>query len=282
MTILFPDVSHWNAGVNLTGAQALIAKATEGVSYVDPTYAGFKAWAAGAGVPFCAYHWLDTTDAGAQARHAYAIVGPRTPLMIDDEQNVIVVGHTLQFVAAYRAAGGTVRLEYAPQWVWHDSGEPDLRPLAAAGLSIVSSNYPAAGYTDAGPGWTPYGGITPAIWQYTSRQPFGGKAVDFNAFRGTVADLRRLLDGGIVARIIQTDDSRYGKGALWGCGGAGRLRLTGDTWSVYASEWGIPAAPSKVMSEADANRIFGPDLDTLRGPAAPAPHTHATGPAIPQ
>jgi Glycosyl hydrolases family 25 len=194
--IEFPDVSHHQGDINLVGASAVIAKASQGTGFTDPTYALNRAQAARIGALFIAYHWLDTSDAVAQARHAYSVVGPEVPLMIDDEQNVITVTHTLAFVSAYRALGGIVRLEYAPRWVWSKSGQPDLRPLAAAGLLIVSSSYPAVGYTDDGPGWQPYGGVTPTIWQFTDRQPFNGKRVDFNAFRGTVDQMRAQLQGG--------------------------------------------------------------------------------------
>jgi len=195
MTVFFPDVSHYQAGLRLTGAIAVIAKASQGTGYLDPAYAGFKAQAGTLGIPFCAYHWLDTTPAAAQAAHAYSVIGPHVPVMIDDEQGRIDVGHTLAFVAAYRALGGSVVLEYAPHWLWDSSGRPDLRPLTAAGLSLISSAYPAGGYplTDNGPGWAPYGGVTPAIWQYTDKQQFGGQHVDFNAIRGTAQDLRALL-----------------------------------------------------------------------------------------
>lgn len=200
MTITFPDIAHYQSGLSLVGAQACFAKATQGSAspgrpgYVDPTYQNFKAQAAGLRIPFAAYHWLDSTDAAAQARHCYSVVG-KTPLMIDDEQGTINVAHTLAFVAAYRALGGRVVLEYAPQWVWSGSGRPSLAPLAAAGLFIVSSSYPAAGYTANGPGWSSYGGILPAIWQYTDKQLFNGQRVDFNAYRGTQDQLRALLNG---------------------------------------------------------------------------------------
>jgi len=192
MAILFPDVSHFQAGLSLRGAVACIAKATQGTSYSDAAYIEFRTQAASLGIPFAAYHWLDTSDAAAQALHAYSVVGT-TPLMIDDEQGVINVAHTLAFINAYRARGGRVVLEYAPQWVWTDSGRPDLRPLVAAGLGIVSSNYPAGGYTDAGPGWGTYGGITPLVWQYTDKQMFNGFPVDFNGFRGSLDQFRAFL-----------------------------------------------------------------------------------------
>lgn len=200
MTFTFPDVSHYQAGLSLRGARAVLAKATQGIAYTDTAYAGFRAQATGLGIPFGAYHWLDSTDPGAQARHCYAVVGPGVPLMIDDEQDLIRVDHTLAFVSAYRALGGRVVLEYAPRSVWQRSGRPDLRPLASAGLALVSSQYPSTGYSDAGPGWNAYGGVTPVIWQWSDSELLNGRRVDMNAYRGSVDQFRALL------RSAQEDD----------------------------------------------------------------------------
>lgn len=190
--ITYPDVSHYQGGLKVTGAKALFAKATQGTSYRDPYYSNFKAQAAQLKIPFSAYHWLDTANAEDQAKWCFSVVGT-TPLMIDDEQNIINVAHTLAFVKAYRALGGIVTTEYAPKWVWERSGKPNLKPLADAGLSIISSNY--SDPISSGAGFAPYGGITPTIWQYTSTQLFNGYKCDFNAYKGTVEQLNMLIHG---------------------------------------------------------------------------------------
>lgn len=229
MIITYPDVSHWQGQMRMDGAAAIVAKATQGTGYTDPAYTWYRGEAARLGVPFAAYHWLDTTDAYAQAYHCYSVVGPHTPLMIDDEQTVINVSHTLGFVSAYRSLGGRVTLEYAPHWVWLNSGQPDLRPLAAAGLALVASWYGAG--ISTGPGWDAYGGVTPAILQYTNAQQFNGSAVDFNAYRGSISELRALFDGGdttmpttaeITHALITADIGSN----LW----PDELRRLGDLW----------------------------------------------------
>lgn len=206
----FPDISHFQGNISLAGAAVVAAKATQGTGFTDPTYAANKAKAAAAGALFIAYHWLDGSDAAAQARHAFSVVGPGVPLMIDDEQDRISVSHTLAFVEAYRNLGGVVRLEYAPRSIWSQSGQPDLRPLTNAGLLIVSANYPAAGYSDNGPGWQSYGGITPTVWQFTDRHPFHGQNVDFNAFRGSLDEFRSLV-------LLQQGGNNMSTGSdVWG------------------------------------------------------------------
>lgn len=206
MTTHFPDLSHYpDADPNTPGTQtldlhdvvALITKATEGTTYTDPTYATYRDRARAKGIPFAAYHWLHAYDVPGQARHAFSVVGPDVPLMIDDEDtgDGLSIARTLEFVREYRALGGRVVLEYLPHWFWQAHGSPSLQPLIDAGLALVSSNYTT--YSDNGPGWAPYGGMTPAIWQYTSSLVLDGAAkVDMNAFKGSVDELRTLFNGG--------------------------------------------------------------------------------------
>jgi hypothetical protein len=192
VTIHFPDVSHYQSGLSLTGAPAAFAKASQGNTYRDPAYAGFRSQAATLQIPFAAYHWVDGADLAAQARNAYGAAGT-VPLMWDAEAAGATVPRLVDLTSRHRALGGNPRLVYLPHWWWENLGRPDLRPLARVGLSLVSSNYPAGGYTENGPGWAPYGGMTPVIWQWTDAHAFNGQRVDFNAFRGTVDQLRALL-----------------------------------------------------------------------------------------
>lgn len=195
MTIHFPDVSNWQAGLSLDGAVACIAKASEGTGYRDPYYVDFRSQAERLGIPFAAYHWISTADIDSQARFAYGIVGSDTPMMWDCEDDGSTVERILAITEAYRKLGGIATLVYLPKWWWSGHlGSPDLRPLHDAGLSLISSHYTT--YSDNGPGWNPYGGVTPSIWQYTSSKPFNGMNIDFNAFKGTVEQLAALWQSG--------------------------------------------------------------------------------------
>jgi len=196
VTIFYPDVSGWNGRIPLNGAAAVCAKSTEDTSYLNPDYGYAAAAAAAQGSLFFAYHMLHAGDAAAQAAWCHANTGA-VPLMIDTEAtegSQPGVADVLGFTGAYRAAGGTVHLVYLPGWYWRDIGSPSLAPLAAAGLHLVSSLY-GAPYADDGPGWAPYGGMAPVIWQYTNSQDFGGQQVDFNAYRGTLTQLTALIHG---------------------------------------------------------------------------------------
>lgn len=190
MTIYFPDISSGQAGISLTNAMAVTAKATEGTGYVNPDYAAAKGRAANSGTFFMAYHFLHQGNAAAQAAHAFSVVGNTVALMVDWETTTNsnpAVADAEGFIDAYRKLGGVTHLLYLPHWYWQQLGSPALAPFASRSMAIVSSDYTT--YTDAnsGPGWQPYGGMTPAIWQYTSTLQFNGYRCDFNAFRGTFA-----------------------------------------------------------------------------------------------
>jgi hypothetical protein len=194
-TLFFPDISNFQAGLTIQPKTvAVIAKASEGATFSDALYGKFKTQAAKVGAVFSAYHFL-WSSSPAEVRHVVGIVG-KTPLMIDAENTHVktTVAMIVAFAKAYRAAGGVVWGVYLPRWYWQGTlGSPSLAPLKAAGLALVSSNYTT--YSDGGPGWGAYGGVTPRQWQYTDALSYGGQRVDFNAFRGTVADLRALWKG---------------------------------------------------------------------------------------
>ncbi len=193
VTIKFPDVSHHNAPLSMAGAPVVIAKATEGSGFVDPSYSDFHRQANTAGVPFMGYHWVNTDSIASQAANAHSVMGS-TPCMWDAEATGVTVMRLVDLTNQYRGRGGVVHMVYLPRWFWHDHmGAPDLSPLVQLGLHLVSSNYTA--YSDFGPGWTPYGGMTPVQWQYSDNVPFNGKPVDFNAFKGTADQYQELISG---------------------------------------------------------------------------------------
>lgn len=195
-TLAFPDLSNWEPNLHIQPATvAVIAKATEGTYYQDKSYGRFKAEASTEGSLFSGYHFLKSDeDAGAQAAYYHAFAGA-TPCMLDVETEGAskpTVDEVLAFAARLRELGGRAWAVYFPKWYWEQVGG-DLSRLTAAGLVLVSSDY--AAYSDTGPGWAPYGGATPGIWQWTDAQPYGGGSCDFNAFKGTVAELAERING---------------------------------------------------------------------------------------
>jgi hypothetical protein len=289
MTIFFPDVSNHQAGLSLHGAVAVIAKATQGDWYTDPTYGGFKAQADQLGAPFMGYHWPDTGDLQSQAQRAYSVLGS-TPTMWDAEAAGATVPRLVELTHRLRDLGGNPRTFYLPHWFWQQLGSPDLTPLTDLGLTLISSDYTA--YSDDGPGWTPYGGATPQQWQYTDAQQFNGMAVDFNAFKGTVDDLRRLW--GYEGGDVSSEDVIVGESQLYDQA-ASRSTPTGrnfanDVYTVQRAADGFGV----VNGVADANlktRLDNLDagiadikaaLAALQPDAGPvAAHTHVPGEVSP-
>ena len=193
MTIFFPDVSNYQAGLRIQpGTVAVLAKASEGTYYTDASYTGFKAQAAAVGAAFSAYHFLKAGNGAGQADYCHAIAGA-TPVMLDVEPEGTsrpTVADCAAFIARMKQLGGRVWAVYFPRWYWNQVGGD----LASLGVALIASGYPG-GYSDTDPNWNTYGGKTPDIWQYTDKQPYGGMPVDFNAYRGTTTDLAALITG---------------------------------------------------------------------------------------
>lgn len=199
MTIFYPDVSNWNAGVNLAGVPAVCIKATEGTSYVSPAYPAQVAEATQEGAWPFAYHFLHAGNAASQAGWCHSKAG-MPPVMVDMEpvgSSWPTVADAAAFIDETRKLGGVTHLLYLPHWYWEQIGKPSLAPFTDRGMHLVSSSYTT--YTDspAGVGWQPYGGMTPAVWQYTDRQSLHGMPVDFNAFQGTLEEFKALVSGGV-------------------------------------------------------------------------------------
>lgn len=196
--LFYPDISSGQGAMNLGGVHAVCIKRTEGTYYANPVYAAQVAQATAASAFHFAYHFLTDENPSNQAQSCFSHVGPNVGLMVDVETQTQTgskpsLEQNVQFVKHYRTLGGTVYLNYLPQWYWEGVwGKPDLAPLKNLGLLLVSSNY--SGYSTHA-GWAPYGGWTPTIWQYSSTTPLHGQKIDFNAFRGSgAADLSTLVD----------------------------------------------------------------------------------------
>lgn len=207
MTIFGPDISSYQSGLvlsRLSDASFVIAKTTEGTYYTDADYQAWRGQAAQLGKPFVWYHFLSGESAAAQAQHTAANVGDRAlPGMLDAEPAGSFspsLDQIIAYVDAAHAAGLNLRLVYLPEWYWKQMGSPSLSALAGRGVSLVSSAYPGGSGSptslypgDGAAGWQSYGGMTPLIYQFTSQASDGGQSLDYNAFRGTTAQLVSAL-----------------------------------------------------------------------------------------
>src|SRR3954447_6870821 len=181
------DVSHWQAQIGWLQAGAAgfdfaFAKATEGTTYTDPTYATNRSGAAAAGMKLGAYHFARPTagsDAAAvasgiaQADYFVATAQPRRGDLLpvlDLEKTgdlgvVRLTTWTQAFLDQVYARVGARPLIYASPSFWKTSlGDTPL--FAADGSRLWIAHWtkaslpllPAAGWN--GLGWT--------FWQWTS------------------------------------------------------------------------------------------------------------------
>jgi hypothetical protein len=212
MTIFYPDISGYQAGVSLAGTVACCAKSTEGTGYMNPDYRPAQQRSAKSGAFFFGYHFLHGGNASGQASWCHQQVGG-IPHMLDWEggPGTPGVGDATGFIDEFRHLGGVCNLMYLPHWYWQQIGSPSLTPLAQRGMTLVSSAYTT--YSDTGEGWAPYGGMAPKIWQYTDAFHFNGQNVDFNAYKGTVDQLRALVGKGAVP---PSGDATISEGATGG------------------------------------------------------------------
>lgn len=206
MTIFGTDVSSYQTGLDLSTVPDLsfvIAKCSEGTYYTDTAYSGFRSQTTRLGKPFAWYHLVSSEPAVAQVAHTLACVGdPTLPGMIDCEKagdgSEPSWAQIQDYVHAATDAGLNLKLMYLPEWYWSQIGSPDLTPLEGI-VSLVSSSYSggSAYPGDTSAWWGSYGGMAPVLWQYTDSHPAGASfaaGLDFNAYRGSVADLTSLLN----------------------------------------------------------------------------------------
>jgi peptidoglycan hydrolase-like protein with peptidoglycan-binding domain len=236
MTLRGPDIASYQAGLNLLtlpDADFYLVKATEGATYVDPFYPNWLLQANKLGRPLIWYHFVTVADsAAAQAANMAAHADTEHAGMLDIETEY-GKSPTLKLVTdvidAAHAKGLRIKWIYLPRWFWQDTwGSPDLKVLRDRDVHLISSNYPGAKGTgpaqyqadggDDGPGWTPYGGMSPEMWQYTDAAGEQGQLVDYNAFRGTAAQLAALCGEAAPTGVVPSTTGWH-RELTTGCGG---------------------------------------------------------------
>jgi len=261
--ITYHDVSHFQGAYVPTGPTC--AKATEGTTFVDPEYAGIKRRTLAGGWPFLAYHWLHGNNVLSQVDFVINTIGRGQPLMLDVERGGFnpTLANVYQFADAFRRAGSRVTLAYIPRWYWQEWGSPSLTGLTDRGIGLVSSYYTT--YSDTGPGWDPYGGVYPVIWQFTDTP------LDTNAFRGTQDELAHLWRNGtnmsngnwsaadIDALIWRVEAMANMRDTIAG----GNLRGTAVPFTAAIKRIPTTTVPPGPLTDADVNRIANAVADIL-------------------
>lgn len=186
------DLSHWQAPVDFPAMKAggvlgVILKATQGIDYVDPTFAPRAAAAASAGLLVGAYHFFDGSAPLAQA-DAFWRIAKGTPLLaLDFEPNPtsgMLEQNAETIVTGLKSLNGSWPALYTGRWE----------------IPVVSSILQQCPLWLAEYGTTPIpppGWVQWKIWQYTdgtinsngSGVPGVGGKCDRDRFNGTVDDL---------------------------------------------------------------------------------------------
>lgn len=235
MTTFFPDISSAQRGISLRGTAAVACKVTEGAGYFNPDYNRARSNAAANGVFFFAYHFLTNGNAAAQAAWCFAHAG-KTPVMLDFEPSTThpTMADAVGFIDAYRKMGGVIYLLYLPHWYWQQIGSPSLAAFVQRGMKLVSSNYTA--YSDNGPGWAAYGGMSPTVWQFSDRTPFNGFNVDFNAFKGTLIEFKSIVrTGKLPAPVVPKPVSDVTGNPIQGIKVVARFTQADVSWTPTAN-----------------------------------------------
>jgi peptidoglycan hydrolase-like protein with peptidoglycan-binding domain/GH25 family lysozyme M1 (1,4-beta-N-acetylmuramidase) len=257
VTLHLIDVSHYDydrRGGNLdwatirgAGIAAVCVRATYGDPAIyNPATRHFRAMATGARAAgfelVGGYHNLIRGDAASMARQVAYFRGELaaagcTWAMLDVEPYEALKTNglwprwadVLAFTDAWHEAAdaGPPLAFYIARWVWDTwLGRPDMSalpgPLVSARYVVNEPGPYAEIYARAGgdlsPAWAPYGGVTPAIWQYTSKAmvPGASTVTDVNAFRGTYPELATLLTGnGGVPMAPNPNPSRVTDASWW-------------------------------------------------------------------
>jgi lysozyme len=200
------DISHHNsddgkikldfAAAKAAGIDAVLHKATEGLGYVDLTYAPNRAAAVAAGMLWGAYHFGEGGDGVAQAELFLAHVGSLdgTLLALDLEPNphgpTMTLAQARDFVTYVHAKTGRWPGLYSGETIKEELGNAHDPVLANCWLWLAEYG-PKANVPANWPTWT--------MWQYTDgaigdepRSVPGIGPCDRDRFNGDDAGLRRL------------------------------------------------------------------------------------------
>ena len=201
------DVSAWQGpidwgAVQRSGRLFAFAKATEGATFVDRTFAANRAAMGQAGLVLRGfYHFArpDRNTAAAEAANFLRTVGPLGPgevavLDIEVTPGPAIGDWAAEWLSRVHQATGRVPMIYSYQSYLYEIPTSRLTgyPLWVAAWGEDNGQIPAAQpKTDRWSRWT--------FWQYTSkaRVPGVSTQVDDNLFNGTPAELAAL--GGAVA-----------------------------------------------------------------------------------
>ncbi|KAI1452964.1 glycoside hydrolase family 25 protein [Annulohypoxylon moriforme] len=197
------DISHYQSSVDFaaaysSGARFVIIKATEGTSYIDPSFSTHYAGATNAGLIRGGYHFAvpDSSSGAAQADYflahggGWSGDGNTLPGMLDLEGDCAglstsaMVSWIQDFSNTYHGKTGRYPLLYTnPAW-WASC--TDGSSAFVDTNTLVLARYSSSAGTPPG-GWPYY-----TIWQFNDVYQYGG---DSDTFNGELSSLQKLATG---------------------------------------------------------------------------------------
>jgi lysozyme len=189
----YQDVTSWSE-VAADGIVAIINKCTQGLGFVDPTYAERQTAAKAAGLLWGAYHFGQGADGVQQAEYflQHANAAPNDLLVLDFEQNTSGASMTLQqaeqFVTYVQQQRGRWPVLYGGSYLIQELGGAANSTLSSCPLWLAAYD----SNPQVPPGWSAW-----TLWQYTDgthgNPPYSVNGVgncDRDQFNGTLQQLQ--------------------------------------------------------------------------------------------
>lgn len=194
----FIDTSNWQGGYSpaLTGADAVVVKATEGTGFVDPYCDSIIQQAMASGMPWGFYHFAGNGDAVAEAVHfinnCSGYFGSGIPVL--DWEGNQGVDWVNRFVETVHEQTGVWPWIYANPWRFSQGGvNPNCARWVASYPDVASPTWSQA------QGWDcPAADGNVVAWQFCSDGAVNGIAgnVDLDLFYGDKEQWQAYARGG--------------------------------------------------------------------------------------
>lgn len=259
------DVSYWNAGIDwpkvrATGQRFVVAKATEGDSYRDPTLDDNWFGAKSAGLLRGAYHFFRcNVDAKKQADNYIDYVrtlkddGEFPPVLdLETHDNVKkekIIPAVKTWLDRVGAAFGKKPIIYSGFYFLKDylseaGGGP---PVWAKDYPLWLAQYPDQ-YVEGMQPSLPKGWFTWTIWQYSEKGRLNGinANVDLDLFNGTLEDLYKFTGAKMITETPKVPQKH--------------TVVAGDSFESIANKYGVTVrelvnANPQLMKSGDALTI---------------------------
>jgi len=172
--VIGADLSHFNTGIELSiakesGLQFVFLKATEGLTFVDPTYEERLKECRDLGIPVGAYHFGTGDDPVFQSEHFMRVASTADVLALDFEPNptgesmsagqatlflakvgIFRPGRTILYSGSWLKEHDTDMLRFYPLWLAEHGPKPNLPEGFQSYLIWQNAikNFPGLGVVD--------------------------------------------------------------------------------------------------------------------------------------